>query len=138
VSGLNPVASPFASAQYSPEQIVAQYGEFAGSRQHPLGTTPVDPLLDVLIHTQDIAVPLGIRREMPSGAARCAADRIWAKSFPFKARKRLEGVRLVATDIDWSAGEGAEIRGPISALLLLLSGRTVSTPQLSGQGVTRL
>ncbi|HET6292169.1 MAG TPA: maleylpyruvate isomerase family mycothiol-dependent enzyme [Kribbella sp.] len=127
-----------AGSQYSPDEIVAQYGEFAGSRQHPLGTTAVDPLLDVLIHGQDIAIPLGIRREMPVDAARCAADRIWAKSFPFKARKRLEGVHLVATDVDWSAGEGAEIRGPMSALLLLLSGRTVSTPQLTGQGVPRL
>ena len=127
-----------AGSQYSADEIVAQYGEFAGSRQHPLGTTPVDPLLDVLVHGQDIAIPLGIRREMPVEAARCAADRIWGKSFPFKARQRLEGVRLVATDVDWSAGEGADIRGPISALLLLLSGRTVSTPQLTGQGVPRL
>ncbi|MGW5136931.1 hypothetical protein [Streptomyces sp. NPDC004135] len=31
--------------------------------------------------------------------------------------------RLVATDIDWTCGAGPEIRGPVGALLLLLTGR---------------
>lgn len=115
-----------AGAQYSGEEIVAQYRRFAGSRRHPVGTAPADPLLDVLVHTQDIVVPLGLSHEMPPEAAVVAADRIWSKSFPFKARKRLAGVRLVASDIDWSAGQGSEIRGPIAELLLLLSGRKTS------------
>lgn len=127
-----------AATQYTPEQIVAQYHEHAGSRRHPPGTTPVDPLLDVLIHGQDIARPLGIHREIPADAARVAADRIWLKSFPFKARKRLAGVRLVATDCDWTVGTGAEVRGTMGDLLLVLSGRTISVPELTGQGVTRL
>ena len=127
-----------AASKYSAREVVGQYGRFAGSRRHPVGTTPADPLLDVLIHTQDIAVPLGIRREMPVEAARAAADRIWSKSFPFKARKRLVGVRLVASDTDWSAGDGPEIYGPMSALLVLLSGRTMSTPSLTGKGVALL
>ncbi|GAA1656447.1 maleylpyruvate isomerase family mycothiol-dependent enzyme [Kribbella alba] len=127
-----------AASKYSAGEVVAQYRRFAGSRRHPVGTTPADPLLDVLIHTQDIALPLGIRREMPVEAARAAADRIWSKSFPFKARKRLVGVRLVASDTDWSAGEGPEIHGPISALLVLLSGRRITTPSLKGKGVALL
>ncbi|MDX6261566.1 MAG: hypothetical protein QOH84_3254 [Kribbellaceae bacterium] len=125
-----------AGAQYSGEEIVAQYRRFAGSRSRPLGTTVVDPLLDVLIHTQDIVLPLGRRHEMPAEAAVVAAERIWTKSFPFKARKRLIGLRLVASDIDWSVGDGAEIRGPIADLLLLLSGRPAV--RLSGAGVERL
>jgi uncharacterized protein (TIGR03083 family) len=127
-----------AAAKYSPDEVVAQYRRYAGSRRHPVGTTPAEPLLDVLVHTQDIAVPLRLRREMPAEAARAAADRIWSKSFPFKARQRLAGIRLVATDTDWSAGEGPEIHGPMSALLLLLSGRKVSMPSLTGQGVALL
>lgn len=124
-----------AATQYSTDEIVAQYGRFAGSRKHPIGTAPVDPLLDVLIHGQDIAVPLGRRRVMPPEAARAAADRIWTKSFPFKARKRLAGLRLVASDLDWSVGDGEEVRGPIEALVLLLSGRALAVPRLTGRGV---
>jgi uncharacterized protein (TIGR03083 family) len=125
-----------AGAQYSGEEIVAQYRRYAGSRRHPIGTTPADPLLDVLVHTQDICLPLGLTHEMPVEAAAAAADRIWSKSFPFRARKRLAGLRLVASDIDWSVGEGEEIRGPISDLLLLLSGRKPS--RLSGTGLKQL
>ncbi|TWD74888.1 uncharacterized protein (TIGR03083 family) [Kribbella amoyensis] len=127
-----------AGSQYAPAEIVAQYREYAGSRRHPPGTTTADPLLDVLIHTQDIARPLGIRRDVPVNAAMVAAERIWTKAFPFKARKRLAGVRLVATDCAWSVGEGAEVRGVMGDLLLVLSGRTVSVPELTGRGVDRL
>ena len=55
--------------------------------------------------------------------------------WPFWARHRLRGVRLLATDTDWSAGK-VELRGPIMMLLLLLTGRTMTAlPHLSGPGV---
>ena len=44
--------------------------------------------------------------------------------WPFWAAHRLRGMRLVATDTDWSAGAGLELRVPIAMLLLLLTGRT--------------
>ncbi|RRR74410.1 maleylpyruvate isomerase family mycothiol-dependent enzyme, partial [Streptomyces sp. RP5T] len=37
--------------------------------------------------------------------------------------------RLVATDIAWTRGAGEEIRGPITSLLLLLTGR----PEAAGE-----
>jgi hypothetical protein len=49
------------------------------------------------------------------------------------ARRRLRGVRLVATDVEWTAGSGAEVTGPIDALLLLLTGRVAAAlPRLTG------
>jgi hypothetical protein len=76
---------------------------------------------------------------MPLDAAREGAERVWQMGWPFWARRRLRGLRLTATDIDWSAGEGAEVRGPVQALLLLLTGRTkAALPQLSGPGTERL
>ena len=59
---------------------------------------------------------------MPSEAARAGVDRVWAIGWPFSADRRLRGVRLRATDTDWSAGAGVELRGPIRILLLLLTG----------------
>ena len=44
---------------------------------------------------------------------------LWRIGFPFDARRKLRGLRLVATDVDWAASDGAEVRGPIDALLLL-------------------
>jgi uncharacterized protein (TIGR03083 family) len=120
------------------EAIVADYRRLAGSRRHPLGTTCVDPLLDVLVHTQDIALPLGRRHAMPPVAACAAAERVWRRSFPFRARRTLGGFRLAATDIAWSVGEGAPVEGPIEAILLLLTGRTAALSRLTGDGAAHL
>jgi uncharacterized protein (TIGR03083 family) len=121
------------------ERIVAELREFAASRALPAVTNYRNVLFDILVHAQDIAVPLGRDRPMPIDAARAGATRVWTMGWPFWARRRLRGVRLVAADTDWTAGEGAELRGPIDALLLLLTGRTaVALPRLAGPGASRL
>ena len=117
------------------ESILADYRRLDGSRRHPPGTTVREPLLDVLVHTQDIALPLGRHHAMPPEAARTAADRVWSMPFPFWARRRLRGVTLTATDIDWRAGSGPEVRGTMEALLLLLTGRTAALDRLEGPGL---
>jgi uncharacterized protein (TIGR03083 family) len=117
--------------------IVAELRRYADSRRLPIVTNYRSILFDVLVHGQDIAVPIG-RDDylMPVDAARAGAERVWSMGWPFWARRRLNGVRLLATDIDWSAGDGPEVRGPIQMLLLLLTGRSAtSLPHLSGSGV---
>ena len=120
------------------DQIVDDYRRFAGSRRHPVGTTYVDPLIDVLVHTQDIAVPLGRRHAMPADAAAVAATLVWRRPFPFHARRRLAGYRLVATDTRWSVGRGRPVEGPVEALLLLLTGRTAAVRKIPGTSVLQL
>ncbi|MFI7580380.1 maleylpyruvate isomerase family mycothiol-dependent enzyme [Kocuria kalidii] len=115
--------------------IVADYRRLDGSRRRPPGTGIRDPLLDVLVHTQDIALPLGRHHAMPPEAARTAADRVWSTPFPFCARRRLREVTLTATDVDWHVGSGPEIRGSMEALLLLLTGRTAGLDRLEGPGL---
>ncbi|MFI6576884.1 maleylpyruvate isomerase family mycothiol-dependent enzyme [Nocardiopsis sp. NPDC050513] len=106
----------------------------AGSRRLPAVTNHRNTLFDVLVHGQDIAVPLDIPRTMPVDAARAGADQVWSIGFPFSARKRMRGLRFTAEDTDWTVGEGAEVRGPVQALLMTLTGRTVCLDQLSGPG----
>ncbi|ROO90152.1 uncharacterized protein (TIGR03083 family) [Actinocorallia herbida] len=110
----------------------------AGSRRLAPGQKLSYALLDVLVHGQDIARPLGVTRDMPLEAARHCADLVYAMGAPFHARKRLAGVRLVATDLPWTAGEGAEAAGPIASLLLLVSGRRAALADLTGPGVAAL
>jgi uncharacterized protein (TIGR03083 family) len=110
----------------------------AGSRRKAPGVTDLEPLIDVLVHGQDIAVPLGRRRVVPPGAAVAAADRIWPNLFPFRAERRLRGFAFAATDADWTAGHGLPIEGPIGALLLLFTGRPAALPHLTGPGKAEL
>ncbi|WP_051737603.1 maleylpyruvate isomerase family mycothiol-dependent enzyme [Pseudonocardia halophobica] len=92
--------------------------------------------MDMLVHGQDIARPLGRPREMPAPAVAAALDHAWGSSF-YGARKRFAGLRLRATDPDWSAGEGEEVRGPAADLLLLATGRPAGLDALDGPGVTQ-
>jgi uncharacterized protein (TIGR03083 family) len=124
----------------SPAEIVADYRRLDGSRHHPPGTTVLDPLLDVLVHTQDIAVPLGRRHAMPVDAARVAAGRVQRlPGFFFPSRRLVSEVRLHATDTAWSTGSGPVVEGPMQALLLLMAGRhSAALPALTGDGLEHL
>ena len=44
----------------------------------------------------------------------------------------------MATDVDWAVGEGAEVKAPIDPLLLVLTGRLVALPRLTGPGATEV
>ena len=119
-----------------PTRDIVAERTYADSRRLPVVTNYRNIGFDVLVHTQDIAIPLGRDYPMPAEAALAGAERVWTMGWPFWARRRLRGMRLLATDTDWSAGAGVELRGPIAMLLLLLTGRTATAlPHLSGPGV---
>lgn len=91
-------------------------------------------LADALIHHQDIRRPLGLPRQIP-------AERLGhALSFavtapPLRGFWHARGVRLVATDLDWSHGRGPEALGSAEAVLMALAGRPTVTRDLTGPGV---
>lgn len=124
--------------RFTPAELVQRLRDTADSNRRAPMSHFVDPLIDVLVHGQDIARPLGRDRPMPTAAAAAAAQRAWDMRFPFRARKRLAGLRLAATDIDWTVGSGAPVEGPIAALLLLVTGRDAAVEQLTGDGVRAL
>ena len=113
-----------------------------GSRRHNFFVTPLETLTDILVHSQDIAIPLGLDLPMrPEGAA-LAATRRWEtrNTWLAKVNERLpiEGYRLSATDTAWARGQGPEVAGPVSALLLLLTGRDAALARLRGEGAEAL
>jgi hypothetical protein len=83
----------------------------------------LEPLLDILMHSQDICVPLGIQHPMPLDAAAAAADRVLSLRGPVRLWNRPRGVRLVATDIDWAYADGPERRASIQSHLMPITGR---------------
>jgi uncharacterized protein (TIGR03083 family) len=121
------------------QKIVTKLRQHAADRTTARVLNVADSLFDVVVHSQDIARPLGRTLAIPVDSTRAGLDRVWAMGWPFNAPKKLAGLRLTATDTDWTVGTGPEITGSAIALLLLLTGRTAATiNELHGAGVSRL
>lgn len=96
-------------------------------------------LVEEVVHGEDIRRPLGIERRYPLQAV--------VKSLHYQARtsvalggskQRIAAVRLRATDVDLSIGDGPEVSGPALSLLLAITGRTVALSDLNGPGLSAL
>ena len=128
------------AAALTTEQIIAEIRATIGSRRHIFGVTHLETLCDILVHSQDIAIPLGRHLDLPADAAAVAASRALSMRWPPPppSAKKLAGFRLTATDTSWSTGDGPTVRGPMAALLLVCCGRLTALPQLSGDGAAEL
>ncbi len=101
---------------------------------------PLDTrLVEVVVHGEDIRRPLGAVGDYPAEAVERAL-RLQARTSTGMggAKQHLTGLRLRATDADVTLGEGPEVAGPLLALLLAISGRTVALDELDGDGLAVL
>jgi hypothetical protein len=48
------------------------------------------------------------------------------------------GLKLTATDVDWSTGDGPEVSGPAMSLILAMVGRAGALDDCAGSGVEEL
>jgi uncharacterized protein (TIGR03083 family) len=118
--------------------LIAEIRGHIGSRRHVPFMTDNEALIDVVVHGQDIMLPLGRRHDVPPPAAAAASARIWSRPRLFRAMKSLRGYEFVATDATFRAGAGPVVRGPAVAILLLLTGRPALLPMLTGPGADAL
>lgn len=128
--------------ELSTEQIVAGIRNGMGSRRHNPGVTALETLTDILVHSQDIAIPLGVDLPMRPTLSALAASRRWdtRNTWLASVNRRLPwaNFRLTATDTHWCRGQGPPVTGPIGAILLLLTGRSAALEQLAGEGANAL
>ncbi|MFE6968229.1 maleylpyruvate isomerase family mycothiol-dependent enzyme [Isoptericola sp. NPDC057653] len=120
-------------------ETVALLRERAESRVAPPVTGPRAPLADVLVHEGDMCLPLGLPYAPDGASVRVALEFVTSgRPVGFVPRGRLSGLRLVATDLGWSWGEGAELSGRGVDLLMAACGRAAVLPRLTGAGVPLL
>lgn len=94
-------------------------------------------LCDGSIHHQDIRRALGLPRTIDQQQLRSVLE--FAQTAPtLPVKKNSRGLRLVATDIDWTSGSGPEVAGPAEAILLATAGRSQALADLSGEGLATL
>lgn len=123
----------FADAQ-RPEQLVADLRSNADDRKLLPGSTPAGALAEVVVHGQDIRRPLGMTSALPGEWMTVALGSMVRTGFGLGNKRRIAGLRLVATDLDWSHGEGPEVRGPAETLLMATCGRDVAMQGVTGPG----
>ncbi|HZU74664.1 MAG TPA: maleylpyruvate isomerase family mycothiol-dependent enzyme [Acidimicrobiales bacterium] len=97
----------------------------------PPGGGSAGALSHVVIHGLDITAALGERRRASDEAVVAVLDGLAAGGGHAHFGADIEGLRLEATDLDWSYGSGGRtLRGSADDLVLHLCGRTVPAGRL--------
>lgn len=95
--------------------------------------------VDHLVHNQDIRRPTGAARTIPSDRLVRALELTRSEASPtFNPKRKVQGLKLVASDIGWTAGDGPVVEGPGEAIVMAAAGRSVALDDLSGDGVSVL
>ncbi len=121
----------------SPAETLAHFEGVVDSVKHPPGPNTTW-LGEVIVHSEDIRRPLGIKHSYPTDAVVAVAHFYQGSNMLIGSKRRISGLTLQATDAGWSHGTGPEVAGPILSLVLAMTGRTAALDDLTGDGVATL
>jgi hypothetical protein len=91
-----------------------------------------------MCHGEDIRRSFGAKGDHPDEHLTTLAELYKKTGAPLRAKKRLEGLSMRATDVNWSTGAGPEVRGPCMSLILAMVGREGALADCEGDGVETL
>lgn len=145
-------AREFVRARFSVERIIERQVALAREQDASASLTALRSVVDyvaspplplitrvieIVVHGEDIRRPLGMYHAY---STTCIADAVvyLFGDRPSGGKKRLKGLALTATDVDFSYGHGPLVKGPAVALLLAASGRSAMLDELSGPGANQL
>jgi uncharacterized protein (TIGR03083 family) len=122
-------------ADKTPTELVAELRAVAPRRTRP-GTAMVG---EALVHHEDIRRAMGADPgQYPGADLQTVADYYKKAGPPIRAKGRIAGLQLEATDVAWSTGDGPAVKGPAISLLLAMAGRRAGLSDLTGPGVAEL
>jgi uncharacterized protein (TIGR03083 family) len=127
----------------SPDEIRRFWDQVMVARHPRKGISKLIPtsagFLDHLVHNQDIRRPTGHPRQVPTDRLCRALSLVRTEGSPmYNPKKKVSGLRLEATDVGWSEGDGPLVAGPGEAIVMAASGRRASLGELHGDGVAVL
>lgn len=126
-------------AEGTPAQVLDRFRSVINSTNKPPGPSYV-ALGEIMVHGEDIRRALGSRGEHPAEHLTSLAEQ-YRKSGSFgglKGKQRVAGLKLRATDVEWSTGEGPEVAGPAMSLIRGMVGRKGALDDCTGPGVATL
>jgi uncharacterized protein (TIGR03083 family) len=119
------------------DELVRRLKARTTTTNHP--PAPVIAMLgEIIVHGEDIRRPLSLEHKYPEAAVVALADSWKKTNLLIGAKRRIAGLRLRATDNDWTYGDGPEVSGPMISLILAMTGRKGAQPDLSGEGLATL
>ncbi|MET9066809.1 maleylpyruvate isomerase family mycothiol-dependent enzyme [Streptosporangium sandarakinum] len=124
------------AAELPPERLLASLRDNVAHPWTPPGGGVGGALSHDVIHGLDITVGLGLDRRVPPERVAMVLAGMRPKNIAFFGTD-LTGVRLQATDIDWSHGAGTPLRGLAQDLLLVVCGRRLPPGRLTGEPAAR-
>jgi uncharacterized protein (TIGR03083 family) len=119
------------AAALTPEQLVACLRDNAEHPWTPPGGGQVGALSHDLIHGLDVTIALGLDRTPPPERLSYVLGGMKPRNVGFFGTD-LSGVQLVATDREWTFGEGEPVRGSAADLLMVICGRRLPAGRLTG------
>jgi uncharacterized protein (TIGR03083 family) len=135
-------------------ELIRVLADNAGTPWEPPGGGLIGALSHDVIHGLDMTWLAGIDYDIPSAAMTAVLDSA-TSPVPAGARDQLAaevspdadqatvfgfplaGIRVIATDLDWSAGQGAELTGLSRDVLPLLARRAIPRDRFAGPGADR-
>ncbi|MFC5142985.1 maleylpyruvate isomerase family mycothiol-dependent enzyme [Actinomycetospora rhizophila] len=121
----------------TPAETLARFRAIIGSTTSTWG--PKQAWLgEVVVHGEDVRRPLGLVRTPPVEVTTEVARFVASRDFTVAGKTMSAGLRLVATDGPFTAGEGPEVTGPTLALVMAMAGRAAHLDALDGPGVATL
>jgi uncharacterized protein (TIGR03083 family) len=117
------------------DELVAVLRDNADTPWSPPGGGLVGALSHDVIHGLDITWPLSIDYPLADRALTTVLDSIISPGAETHFGVPLHGIRLRATDLDWTHGTGAPLAGRGRDLIMLLANRRVPHSLFEGAGI---
>lgn len=117
-------------------ELIALLRDHAPDRVNPPRVGPLGPFVDTCVHLRDIARPLGLTADVPTEHWHTLLEYLTSPAVApaLVPPGRLDGLELIATDLDWRSGSGAPVTGPVEALGMAACGRPAALADLDGPG----
>lgn len=120
-----------------PNEIVTRLRATTTTTNRP--PAPVMTMLgEIVVHGHDIRGAIGEPSTTNPEAIAACLQMFSGANFPVGTKKRISGLRLVATDAGWTHGAGDEVSGPGISLLMAMTGRRGGHDGLRGDGLATL
>jgi uncharacterized protein (TIGR03083 family) len=120
-----------------PSEIITRLRATTTTTNRP--PAPVMTMLgEIVVHGQDIRGAVGQPSTTDPEAIAACLQMYSGANFPVGTKKRISGLRLVASDVAWTHGAGGEVSGPGVSLLMAITGRPAGLDRLTGDGLATL